>query len=283
MATPAKSLLVLLDEVNEEHPGRDKSSDGWLGDQRHQSSGSPESGGSKHNPNRRGVVDARDFDNSALDVARFVARVIAHPSTRNVIYNRKIRSKGYSGGLGQAYAYHGPSPHTEHVHVDIEMTPGQENDGRAWGYHRGGDSKPVVVVPVTTKTGTKSSAKGGMTRMPALRRNPNVQLAATRVLQRALNRAGHNVGEVDGRFGPATWRAVRAFQKTHDLGVDGTVGPKTWCALAQALTKKAVSAPDTIDGHFGTKTAAAVVKYQALRKLTQDGIVGPATWTALTR
>jgi hypothetical protein len=283
MATPAPALLVLLDEVNEEHPGRDKSSDGWLGDTRHSATGSPENGGSKHNPNRRGVVDARDFDNSALDIARFVARAIRHPSTRNVIYNGKIRSKGYSGGLTQAYAYHGPNGHYHHVHVDIEMTVEQENDQRPWGYFRGENSKPVVVVPVTTHTGKKSTVKGGMTRMPALRRNPNVQLAATRVLQRALNRAGHQVGEVDGRFGPGTWRAVRAFQSAHGLGVDGTVGPQTWCALVQALTKKSVFGPDVIDGHFGTKTAAAVVKFQALRKLTQDGIVGPATWTALTK
>lgn len=283
MATPAKSLLVLLDEVNREHPGRDKSSDGWLGDTRHSATGSPESGGSKHNPNRRGVVDARDFDNTALDVARFVARAIKHPSTRNVIYNGKIRSKGYSGGLSQAYAYHGPNGHYHHVHVDIEMTVEQENDERPWGYFRGDHTSPVVVVPVVTGTGKKSTVKGGMTRMPTLRRNPKVQLAAVRVLQRALTRAGHHPGPVDGRFGPGTWRAVRGFQAGHGLGVDGVVGAKTWCALVQVLCRDSVRAPDKVDGRFGPKTAAAVVKFQASRKLTQDGIVGPATWTALIR
>jgi len=279
MARPAPCLVVLRDEANREHPGRDTRSDGWLGDPRHAASGRPENGGSKHNPNRRGMVDARDFDSSQLDVARFVACAMRHPSVRNIIYNGKIRSKGYSGGLSRAYAYHGANQHTQHVHVDIEMTAQAENDQRAWGYYRGG-KKPVVAVPAVGKPGRATVPPGGMTRMPTLRRTATV-LAATRTLQRALTRLGYGPGPVDGKFGPATWRAVRAFQKRAGLSVDGTVGPKTWCAIAQALVRRAVGAPAKADGVFGPATAAAVVKFQRGRKLTADGVVGPATWTAL--
>ena len=37
--------------------------------------------------------------------------------------------------------------------------------------------------------------------------------------------------EPDGRFGPKTEAAVKAFQSEHGLAPDGRVGPKTWAAL----------------------------------------------------
>jgi N-acetylmuramoyl-L-alanine amidase len=46
-------------------------------------------------------------------------------------------------------------------------------------------------------------------------------------LQERLNTLGFSVGRVDGRFGPETERAVRAFQRAYGLGGDGSVGPET--------------------------------------------------------
>ena len=48
---------------------------------------------------------------------------------------------------------------------------------------------------------------------------------AIRLIQRKVG------AEVDGDYGPATKRAVAAWQKAHNLTVDGLVGPNTWKAM----------------------------------------------------
>jgi peptidoglycan hydrolase-like protein with peptidoglycan-binding domain len=50
--------------------------------------------------------------------------------------------------------------------------------------------------------------------------------ASVRALQLGLR-----VSPADGVFGPATSRAVKAFQREHGLTADGVVGPATWAAL----------------------------------------------------
>ena len=54
-----------------------------------------------------------------------------------------------------------------------------------------------------------------------------------KTLQALLIGYGYSVGNsgVDGSFGAATDKAVRAYQKANGLSVDGSVGPKTWAKL----------------------------------------------------
>jgi peptidoglycan hydrolase-like protein with peptidoglycan-binding domain len=51
---------------------------------------------------------------------------------------------------------------------------------------------------------------------------------AVRGLQRRLIDAGFGIDDVDGRFGPQTEAALRAFQERYELDVDGVAGPQTW-------------------------------------------------------
>lgn len=63
---------------------------------------------------------------------------------------------------------------------------------------------------------------------PTLRQGARSSAVST--LQKLLREHGATVA-VDGSFGPATYRAVVAFQKSAGLAADGVVGPKTWAAL----------------------------------------------------
>ncbi len=54
-------------------------------------------------------------------------------------------------------------------------------------------------------------------------------------IQTALKNAGFYAGNIDGKIGPKSKKAIEDFQSANGLKVDGKVGAKTWEALGRYL------------------------------------------------
>jgi len=124
MATLVPCLVRLRAEFNTLFPLRDKGSDGWIGDARHQEEHSD------HNPDSRGLVHAIDVDTDlggGADMQDFVDHLVGRRDNRltYIIFNRRIWSASH-GWTGRAYT--GSDPHTGHAHISADNTPAYEND-----------------------------------------------------------------------------------------------------------------------------------------------------------
>lgn len=96
--------------------------------------------------------------------------------------------------------------------------------------------------------------------------------------------------EADGKFGPATEKALMEWQKKNGLSADGVAGPDTFMAMGlhELVLLKQGTHGETVkklqeklgigaDGKFGPGTERAVREYQQKNSLAADGVAGPAT------
>lgn len=120
---------------------------------------------------------------------------------------------------------------------------------------------------------------------------------AVEELQKQLEGAPHYTGQIDGKFGRATFKAVKVFQEKSKLRVDGIAGGEVWRQLlpkatyAETLKEGSTNSGDTEtlqkllkiepDGKFGKKTRDAVLSFQKKVGMRPDGIAGPDTWYML--
>lgn len=215
----AQSLDKLRAQINGRFPGRNRKSDGWIGDASHQASAS-----SDHNPHVKdgsvGVVTALDLTHdpaSGCDAGILADVLVASrdPRIKYIIWNRRI----IAGDLGPSpwawRPYKGKNPHTMHVHLSVRPSKSLYDDTSPWAVPGGAAPDTPSAPPPPPAAIKRRTLKRGS-------RGDDV-----RFLQKLLDI------EVDGRFGAATEAAVRKFQAKHELRVDGKVGPYTWAALTK--------------------------------------------------
>lgn len=131
----APSLISLRTEFNQVGPGRDKTSDGSIGDAAHSARTSD------HNPDDRGMVHAIDVDCSGPWLAGLTMEKLVQPVVlrhragldnrlQNVIYQRRIWSRSWGW---TARAYGGVNPHDHHAHFSCRYDADSEASTRPWG------------------------------------------------------------------------------------------------------------------------------------------------------
>lgn len=142
----ADSLDQLRDELNARWPGRDKSSDGAIGDQRHAAQGSA----SDHNPwviddVGRGVVRAYDIDvdldgtndgngGQALEDLREHLRQLGESGDPRLQDHGYVISNGQIASATSNWAWrpHTTDPHFDHIHVSVARNQAGYDDTSAW-------------------------------------------------------------------------------------------------------------------------------------------------------
>lgn len=160
---------------------------------------------------------------------------------------------------------------------------------------------------MTQVNATSSSAARRTSSTSSGRLQRGASGAAVKELQQLLKAVGLYGANADGKFGPVTEAAVKAFQRQHGLTVDGWAGPQTMAKLRAAVAPPAPSAAGklslgasgeevkalqqrlkslglyngAIGGNFGPGTEAAVKAFQKMKGLTVDGWAGPQTLAKL--
>jgi len=218
-----QASMTLVAAINARWPGRDKASDGTIGDAAHATRTSD------HNPwvvvDGMGVVRARDIDKDGIDAAWLAEELrklgaAGDPRLAGggyVIFNRRITTNDWSGWK----VYTGSNPHTAHLHVSFSLNRAGYDSAAGWVFLGGG---AVVQPSPEVNNGIKYEE-----RVDA----PN----GARIL--SIGKVGSDVAYVqrwhgltdDGFFGTATDDAVRKTQGRNGLLVDGVVGPQTWALM----------------------------------------------------
>lgn len=209
MALQAPSLVRLTAEIDRLFPNRDLWSEGWLGDNSHATRFSD------HNPDGSGWVHAHDYDATLSHtmgpgpVGDFLIAALLRlaRSGKSPINYLIYRGRIYSRSVGfRARNYTGSNQHDSHVHVSVLRT----SWARAWSGRWLSDPRPkmdVSRIQYAFDGHPKSSPKN-----------------VTRVQERLESRGILRKPYIKGRAGRKTRKAMKTFQRRHDMTPDGVPG-----------------------------------------------------------
>ena len=199
-------LVTLRSEFNALAPGRDKASDGSIGDTAHSQSSSD------HNPDETGSTPYEDADSinevHAIDVDKDLRRsgwtmlkaveviVVRHRQGRdnrlqNVIYNRRIWSRSWGW---TARAYTGANAHTQHAHFSARYTTAQERDTRPWGLLEAEDDDMATITQ--SDFNARMDAWWNARMSPTARDNPQRNALRVAPWQQTVGRTGRTTHDV---------------------------------------------------------------------------------------
>jgi hypothetical protein len=147
----APCLRTLRKQFNENCPGRDTSSDGWIGDAKHAKTKS------EHNPNAEGIVRALDVDKDlntpGITLKQVVDAICASRDKRvkYIIFNGKITVAG--SDLQKWKKYTGRNAHTQHAHFSV-FDGKSIHDASPWAFPvlQPESQLPPVTLPVAIPT-----------------------------------------------------------------------------------------------------------------------------------
>lgn len=245
----AESIKTLLREVNAGFPDRSKSSDGTIGDPRHQSRSSDHNAWIRDSHGQP-VVSAIDFTHDpahGLDSEELAEMLLASrdPRIKYVISNRKIASGKAGPKPWKWRSYSGSNPHNKHVHLSVNEKQALYDDASSWAlpFHLMQEPDEPVQAKKSAPTPPKSTAPAPSGDRPAAQKPktapPTVQTPEPsedapvkrgqpdrppplgvgsagidiEVVQRRLVGLGYfEVGDVDGVWGSRTTAAIAAFK-----------------------------------------------------------------------
>ncbi|QCB93291.1 hypothetical protein [Cellulomonas shaoxiangyii] len=233
------ALVRLRADVDALWPGRDRTSDGWIGDTSHQARPSD------HNPDRSagGIVRAIDIDENLTpggEASGLVAQIIRDPRVAYVIYEGRIWQNPAAFARGGWQPYTGPNAHSQHVHVSVRRGVTWDRDARPWSIARSLSTSSGPGLPSLPSIDTRPIP--GIQEEDIMASIQDVIDAVTGALRSEGVSGAADLGRLDGPM-----RTIVSQETTKVLRSEGVSGAGDTGRLVQALQGAGIGGDGPVD------------------------------------